>query len=89
MIFPNPITFFKAALIGFWYGIRGYRTLTTTAEGLDRLCHCGPCPYRVNEQCGKCSCWLVAKTALASEKCPVGKWPRIKQKRALTPKVKA
>lgn len=37
-----------------------------------------PCKFQPGKvcQCGKCSCILPAKTLVASEQCPIGKWGR-------------
>jgi len=39
-----------------------------------RLYICDECPVRKNNKCTKCSCNLMAKTLVATEKCPEGKW---------------
>ena len=36
----------------------------------------GPLGITSLSQCQVCSCFIVAKTKLASEKCPLGKWDR-------------
>lgn len=41
-----------------------------------RMDMCLGCEFFVKEQtrCGKCGCFMKAKVALESAKCPVGKW---------------
>jgi hypothetical protein len=52
----------------------------TQAEIDERLAICQACPFLQNNHCTKCGCAcveqnrLVNKLALATEKCPEGKW---------------
>lgn len=52
----------------------------TQAEIDERLAICQACPFLQNNHCTKCGCAcveqnrLINKLALATEKCPVGKW---------------
>ncbi len=39
-----------------------------------RLSVCDQCEYRSDMQCSVCECFILAKTMLASESCPKGKW---------------
>lgn len=39
-----------------------------------RLYICDECPIRKNNKCTKCSCNLMAKTLVKTERCPEGKW---------------
>jgi hypothetical protein len=40
-----------------------------------RLAVCDACPHRLKSgRCAKCGCFLAAKTAVAAEACPIGKW---------------
>lgn len=52
-----------------------------TQEEIDtRLAICQACPHLENDHCNQCGCAcvetnrLMNKLALASEKCPLGKW---------------
>jgi hypothetical protein len=38
--------------------------------------HAQPCPLSAGKKCkcAKCGCLLKAKTAIAGERCPIGKW---------------
>lgn len=38
---------------------------------------CAACPRRdaATNQCLECSCYLILFAQLATEKCPLGKWP--------------
>jgi hypothetical protein len=44
----------------------------------DRLIICKACPEYINRgllsKCNACGCFLLAKTKLKTQKCPVGKW---------------
>lgn len=52
----------------------------TQAEIDERLVICQACPFLENDHCSKCGCAcveynrLVNKLALATERCPEGKW---------------
>ena len=40
-----------------------------------RLSTCDACPHRLKSgRCAKCGCVLAAKTGIAAEACPIGKW---------------
>ena len=72
----------RAGVVVAYAKLRGYRVLTTPEEQEKRLDSCYGCPWlRIdehdNDQCGKCWCFISGKTALTTEKCPVGKWARI------------
>lgn len=43
----------------------------------DCLAICGDCPaYRQTDgRCAECGCFVAIKAGLASEECPLGKWP--------------
>ena len=49
---------------------------TATAEvKAARLATCDACPHRLaSGRCAKCGCFLAAKTGIAAEACPIGKW---------------
>jgi hypothetical protein len=70
--------------------IRGAVGLAKVALGVDqtkelvarqRRLICRECPHMIPHarfvmfrQCGLCKCFISAKTAIASERCPMGKW---------------
>ena len=35
---------------------------------------CDSCEFKEESKCGKCGCWLVHKTRIAEESCPMGYW---------------
>ena len=42
-----------------------------------RLAICGPCDQRLGDgRCAGCGCVLSMKARLATEDCPLGKWPK-------------
>ena len=43
-----------------------------------RLKICHHCPERMGVVCGKCFCFLKAKTRDKNEECPLGKWEKSK-----------
>ena len=79
MIFPNVFTGLVAAVRLVWYRLRGYRIIATEDEQNWRLLNgCFDCVFNVEDQCLKCTCYIPAKIALTAERCPIGKWERIK-----------
>jgi hypothetical protein len=80
-MFPKSIA---AVWRSLWFRLRGYRVLVSpeAQEWRAELCSC--CPHRIEEQCGKCGCFIEAKTWLAAEECPVGIWQPLRIKRRLT-----
>lgn len=52
----------------------GQDVLATPSYVIKRRAICEGCPDRDGKQCGKCSCFIVVKTRLATEHCPVGRW---------------
>lgn len=40
-----------------------------------RMQACDPCDQRNKDWCNACGCWLLLKGAVATEECPLGKWP--------------
>lgn len=53
--------------------------LRTTEELAECNAICKVCPeYQpLLNRCGKCGCFLSAKARMATETCPIGKWPAI------------
>lgn len=49
--------------------------LATAAEAEARREICASCPDLVNGRCARCGCFYKAKIKLATERCPLGKWP--------------
>jgi hypothetical protein len=43
----------------------------------ERLSICASCEYLNGQRCRACGCFVKAKAALASEKCPKNKWGQI------------
>ena len=78
-----PFTFVAAMCRTGWARLRGYEVLATRTEQEIRELICDGCPFFDGEQCEVCGCLIMAKTALATEKCPKGKWPRIWRKKRL------
>lgn len=41
----------------------------------ERMAICDKCPFKGDDQrCGKCGCFLPAKTRVAKSSCPIGRW---------------
>jgi hypothetical protein len=84
-MFPRSIA---AVCRAAWARLRGYRVLATLDEQEYRTDECFNCPHLApdGEQCDKCGCFIIAKTWIATEKCPVGRWPAVWRKKKLTKK---
>lgn len=51
------------------------KTLASKEEHQKRLDICKVCDFHlVNTTCLKCGCFTLAKTKIASQKCPLKKW---------------
>ena len=48
----------------------------TTELAKTRMEICKTCPhlFAPTKQCKKCGCFMLIKTKLASQTCPIGKW---------------
>ena len=55
------------------WGQGGFELATNHSERMDI---CRGCEFykAKEEKCEKCGCYMLAKTKLATAKCPVGKW---------------
>ena len=42
-------------------------------EERERICR--SCPFREENRCRQCGCYIKTKAALLSSECPIGKWP--------------
>lgn len=49
----------------------------TVAQLKERLAVCTLCPLRRDARCSACGCNIEAKAAMATQDCPMGKWPYI------------
>lgn len=57
--------------------IQGAGQLATggTTDPTERMAICNQCPFKGdNGRCGKCGCFLAAKTRIKKSSCPIGKW---------------
>lgn len=86
-VFPNPFRFMLSVARTTWAKLRGYEILATPGERDERLDQCDWCDeLSQSQQCRVCSCFVLAKAALALESCPKKKWRAIwrRKKSALT-----
>lgn len=77
MIPPNPKSFAKAAIRVAKAAMNGRPILVPDAEADRRLSICEtPCQFLSEDgtQCVRCTCFIDAKTLLATEECPIGLW---------------
>jgi hypothetical protein len=76
MVFPNPFRAIWAAAVALWAKWRGYEVIADEITEAGRRMVCENCEFRRGEQCGVCSCFIIAKTMLYTEQCPRKKWLR-------------
>jgi len=50
------------------------KLVATKEEIKNRMNICETCPYKVENRCSECGCFLTYKVGLNAEKCPKGKW---------------
>jgi hypothetical protein len=58
----------------------GFKTVSPELfEARLAACQDGPCPHLNGVRClhQKCGCFVNKKAALASEDCPIGRWPKL------------
>jgi hypothetical protein len=70
--------FIRSWLVLTWYRWSGYETVVPGWIQEWRGHVCAECRFFNEGTCGKCGCLIFAKAMLSSEKCPVGKWGRVK-----------
>jgi len=77
MILPNPLHAAEAAKRVATAFAQGEPILVSRQTEVLREAACKQCPRRdpAANQCLECSCFLALKVQLATEKCPLGKWP--------------
>lgn len=54
--------------------IKTGKTRASNEEVEQRLSVCHTCPYRKENRCTECGCFIALKAGLKAEKCPKGKW---------------
>lgn len=52
----------------------GYELMIDMEEAEVRQQICDPCPFNKQGFCQECGCFVDAKTLIAIERCPKGKW---------------
>lgn len=68
--------------------VAGNSLFATPETAAARWKTCEGCEYRNNNTCSLCGCGLKAKTQIASQACPAGKWePEVKGKAPSKPEV--
>lgn len=80
-----PLRALAATIRVSWAKLLGYQVLADPDLQEKREAKCVECPRYLHEthQCGVCLCFVDAKTALNTEKCPLDKWPRLWLKKSL------
>jgi len=73
--------FIKAMLRYQWAKQRGYETLAPAAAQAFRNYECDQCVFNNEGQCALCDCLILAKTMMAQESCPAGRWSQVWIKR--------
>jgi hypothetical protein len=65
--------YFRAKLASF----QGYEVIAPPLAQDRRLEICNMCDFFQDGECLRCGCSVVAKTMMATEKCPIGRWKRL------------
>jgi hypothetical protein len=61
-----------ARTTGTWM-LSGMPIATPETQG-NRIALCRSCDHFKGQFCAKCGCFMMAKTRMATARCPVGKW---------------
>lgn len=89
MKLPNPFIFAGAVGRVVWAFVTRRPLLVSRAVQIIRKRECEMHPRTCFDpylrQCKECSCFVDAKTRLATEKCPLGYWKRVFRKESLRP----
>lgn len=66
------------SLVWWW---NGYDVIATPDEAWEREAICVQCPRFDHRHgtCRECGCFVMAKTLLLREKCPIGQWSAVKR----------
>jgi len=75
----TPVVFARAVWHAVQYFWDGFPVIAPKAVIDSRFRICRDCPLRIEDQCGKCACFISVKTLLSSEQCPdqPPKWNRL------------
>jgi len=78
MKIPDPFRAFSALCRVLWGVVTRSPVVVPVNVEKFRLKQCRKCPHLHSDldQCGKCTCFVVLKCSLATEKCPDGRWGR-------------
>lgn len=76
------LNFFAAWARNKWWKLKGWEPLTPVHWLHTRNARCEICVLNQDGVCSACGCLVMAKTLLASEKCPKGFWSRIRIKKS-------
>lgn len=66
-----------------WARLCGYEVIAPGGVQAYRTTRCDRCLYNDEGICVQCDCLIEAKTILATEHCPVGKWSAVWIKRKI------
>ena len=77
MILPNVPKFLKSMWLALLWRLKRKPLIVPVEIRQYRQGICNPCPYRVDEQCRVCTCFISVKVMLSSEACPKGYWPQL------------
>ena len=69
--------FVRSMLRHQWAKQRGYLVLAPNGVMAYRHSHCATCKFNDEGQCSRCDCLILAKTMMALEKCPDGRWSAV------------
>jgi hypothetical protein len=72
----TPFTAFMAVWRLIWANLKNDNVLLDNRTIDRRIGACETCFYYENEQCALCTCYVNVKAILATEDCPIGRWPK-------------
>lgn len=73
----TPFTAFMAVWRLIWANLKNDNILLNNEIIDRRIAKCETCTYYENEQCVLCTCYVNVKAILATEDCPIGRWPKL------------
>lgn len=77
MILPNPFKFAKAMWHVLLWTLQGKPVIAPVSVQAHRRFECDRCPYRVDDQCSVCTCFIGVKVMLSCEECPKRVWKKL------------
>lgn len=74
LVFLRFVGAYLRAKYAKWYG---YEVIAPVDAQAQRNRICNICDFFQDGECQRCGCLVMAKTMMATEKCPINRWGRI------------